>query len=126
MARILVIDDEASILNMLKVLLSIEGHQVVAHQEAASAMELVCQEDFDLVITDLRMTPINGIEVLKYVREQRPALPVIIMTAYGQVETAIESMQVGAFEYLKKPFRAADLLSTVRKALEMSASQQNG
>lgn len=126
MARILVIDDESSILNMLKVLLSVEGYQVTAYQEATKALEVVCQEEFDLVITDLRMAPISGMDVLKYVREQRPALPVIIMTAYGKVETAIESFQIGAFEYLKKPFKAADLLSTVRKALEMNASQQNG
>lgn len=124
MGKILIIDDEASILNMLKVLLTVEGHTVSAYQDAARAMEAVCEEEFDLVITDLRMSPINGMDVLKFVREQRPALPVIMMTAYGQVETAIESIQIGAFEYLKKPFKAADLLSTVKKALESSAPPQ--
>ncbi len=118
MARILIVDNEANILSVLSTLLKAEGYDAIPVREAAKAQEMISTEEFDLLISDIRMTPINGMELLKTTRKAAPSMSVIMLTAYGSVETAIEAMKLGAFDYVTKPFKVDELLITVQRALE--------
>jgi two-component system response regulator PilR (NtrC family) len=118
MARILLVDDEPSILNVLSTLLKGQGHDCVPAKGGEQARELVREEQFDLMISDIRMTPIDGLELLKLAKRMRPEMVVIMLTAYGSVETAVTAMKEGAFDYVTKPFKVDELLITVQRALE--------
>ena len=118
MPRILLVDDEPSILSVLNTLLSAEGYAVESALGGEKARDLILSESFDLMICDIRMSPINGMELLKLVHDERSQLAVIMLTAYGSVETAIESLKLGAFDYITKPFSVDELLITVRRALD--------
>lgn len=117
MAKILLVDDEPSILSVLCTVLRSEDYEVTAAADGQQAIELIKNETFDLLISDIRMTPINGMEILKIVHQERPDLSVIMLTAYGSVETAIEALKLGAFDYVTKPFKVDELLITVQRAL---------
>lgn len=117
MAQILLVDDEPDILKMLKALLENDGHTTVEALGGEQGRSLILAGEFDLMICDLRMTPIDGMQLLKLAHEKRPNTPVIMLTAYGRVDVAVESMQSGAFDFIKKPFKADELLSTVKRAL---------
>lgn len=118
MARILLIDDEVDILKVLSMILQSRGHETVAVSDGNEAYQIIGSEDFDLMITDLRMSPVDGIQLLRLALDVRPTMPVIMITAYGSVETAIEALQLGAFDYIKKPFKTEELLTAINKALE--------
>jgi two-component system response regulator PilR (NtrC family) len=118
MARILLVDDEQSILNVLSALLKTESYTVVPCNNGERAKEMILAEEFDLVISDIRMTPVDGLQILKHINQERPSLAVIMLTAFGSVETAIESLKLGAFDYVTKPFKVDELLITVKRALE--------
>lgn len=118
MSRILLVDNEASILSVLSTLLKAEGYDVVSAREGEKAHQLIRTEDFDLMISDIRMSPVDGMSLLKSARSERPEISVIMLTAYGSIETAIESMKLGAFDYVTKPFKVDELLITVQRALE--------
>jgi two-component system NtrC family response regulator len=124
--KILIIDDDTSLRRVLEYNLQEEGYGVVA---AANGGEgLACFDDLqpDLVITDLKMPGVSGFQVLKIIREKAPGLPVIVITAFGAVETAVEAMKLGAYDYITKPFNRDALRLTVRKALEMRGlSEEN-
>ena len=129
MAEILLVDDEQGILNTLSILLKSEGFSTTAALGGEKAVEMLQQREFDLMISDIRMAPMNGMELLRIAHEQYPTMVVIMLTAYGQVDTAIEADQLGAFEYVKKPFRTEELLMTIEKALyyrKMLIEQQTG
>lgn len=118
MARVLMVDDEQGILNTLSILLKSEGYETTPALGAEKALEILKAKEFDLMISDIRMAPMNGMELLKIVHEHYPTMAVIMLTAYGQVDTAIAADQLGAFDYLKKPFRTEELLMTIEKALD--------
>jgi two-component system, NtrC family, response regulator PilR len=118
MARILLVDDEASILSVLSVLLKAEGYEVVPVDNGEKALDCIKSTPFDLMITDIRMRPIDGITLLKAVREQKPSMSVLMITGYGTIETAVESLKYGAFDYITKPFKVDELLITVQRAIE--------
>ncbi|MEI6168550.1 MAG: sigma-54 dependent transcriptional regulator [bacterium] len=120
MPRILLIDDEPRMLSLLNTILKGEGYTLTPVQDSSKVPEILNTETFDLMITDIRMTPIDGLELLKIARQVRPAMPVIILTAYGSVETAIEAMKLGTFDYVTKPFKMDELLITIQRALEYS------
>lgn len=120
MARILLVDDEPRMLSLLNSLLKAEGYDVASVQDSSKVPQLLDTEAFDLLITDIHMTPMDGLELLKIARSKRPAMPVIILTAYGSVETAIEAMKLGTFDYVTKPFKMDELLITIQRALEYS------
>lgn len=122
MARVLLVDDEPSILSVLSTLLKAEGYDVVSALGGEKAQELLDQETFALMVTDIRMSPINGMDLLRLAHDQHPAMTVIMLTAYGSVETAIEALKLGAFDYVTKPFKVDELLITVQRALEYSAA----
>jgi len=119
-AKILLIDDEPRMLSLLNTLLKTEGYVVSSVQDSSKVPDILRAETFDLMITDIRMTPINGIELLRIAKQVRATMPVIILTAYGSVETAIEAMKLGTFDYVTKPFKMDELLITIQRALEYS------
>lgn len=118
MARILLVDDEPSILSVLSTLLRAEGYEVVPALGGEKALEELKAKAFDLMISDIRMSPIDGMQLLKAARKDWPKMAVLMITAYGSVETAVGAMKVGAFDYITKPFKVDELLITVQRALE--------
>jgi len=118
MAKILLVDDEASILSVLSVLLKAEGYEIMPVDNGEKALELIKSTPFDLMISDIRMRPIDGITLLKAAREHRPSMSVLMITGYGTVETAVESLKYGAFDYITKPFKVDELLITVQRAID--------
>ena len=118
MAQILVVDDEVSIVSVLTTLLKAEGYDVVPMRESDKALELIEAGSFDLMLSDIQMRPVNGMELLRVARAERPEMAVIMLTAYGTVETALEALKLGAFDYVTKPFKVDELLITVQRALE--------
>lgn len=117
MACVLLVDDEPRILSLLHSLLKSEGLKVISERDGASAIERIRSEPLDLIVSDIRMSPVDGMEVFHVARREQPDTPVILLTAYGAVNTAIEAMKGGAFDYLTKPFKVDELLITVRRAL---------
>ena len=118
MPRILVVDDEPGMRRSLAISLKREGYEV---EEAAGGTEALLRlerEIYDLVMTDLKMTPVGGLEVLAAAKKTAPRTEVIVMTAYGSIEAAVEAMRLGAFDFVGKPFQAEEILVRVRNALE--------
>ena len=120
MARVLLVDDEPSILNVLSTLMKSEGHDSVAVRGGEKAKELLLTDRFDLMISDIRMSPVDGLQLLNLAHRERPQMAVIMLTAYGSVETAVQAMKDGAFDYVTKPFKVDELLLTVQRALEFT------
>ena len=122
MARILLVDDEPNILSVLSTLLRSQGYEVSPVLGGEKAIDALKEETFDMMISDIRMAPVDGLEVLKFSRSLRPSMAVIMITAYGSVETAVEAMKEGAFDYVTKPFKVDELLITVKRALEYTSA----
>ena len=120
MERILIVDDEKNYLLVLDALLSEAGYQVATADSGARALALLEDEEPDLMLTDMRMPRMTGLELIKASKERHPDLPVIVMTAFGTVENAVEAMKSGAVDYIMKPFENQELLLTVQKALKLS------
>ncbi len=118
-ARILVVDDEESIRDLLRLVLTEEGHWVITATGGEEAIEHLEAQRFDLVITDLVMPTVNGVEVLRAARRIDPDYPVIVITGYPSVETVTELVRLGAGDYLTKPFNVDAVVATVAKLLEM-------
>jgi DNA-binding NtrC family response regulator len=116
-ARILVVDDEISIVEVLKALLTREGYSVSTASDGDEALEIIREEKFDLLISDIRMQRMDGITLLRMAREVQEHLAVVMVTAYGTVETAVAAMKNGAFDYVTKPFKIDELILTVQRAL---------
>jgi two-component system, NtrC family, response regulator HydG len=117
-AKILVVDDEPSQRKMLQANLSLDGYQVFQAEDGADAIAKVSEEFFDLILMDNRMSHIDGIEALKEIKKISPGIPVIIITAYASVETAVEALQAGAHDYLTKPLDIDELRIKVQQSLE--------
>jgi two-component system, NtrC family, response regulator PilR len=118
MGRILVVDDEKSMRELLSIMLGKEGHEVVAAESGQKAVGFLDQDIFDLVITDVKMPKMGGLEVLKAVKDASPDTVVIMITAYATAETAVEAMKEGAYDYIMKPFKVDEIKHIVRNALE--------
>jgi two-component system NtrC family response regulator len=121
---ILIVDDEKNYLLVLEALLVDAGYEVITSGSATEALEIAMSHDLDLVITDMRMPGLDGMEFLAQLRSRQPDLPVIMMTAYATVEKAVEAMKRGAFDYITKPFKNEELILTIRKAIEMHRLKQ--
>ncbi|MFP5403507.1 MAG: sigma-54-dependent transcriptional regulator [Gammaproteobacteria bacterium] len=117
--RILLIDDEAIALTNLSHVLQREGYAVTACKDGESGLAELKKADFDLVLTDLKMPGIDGMEVLRAVRARHPDVPVIMITGHASLDSAVEAMKAGAYHYLAKPFRLAEAREVVRAALEL-------
>lgn len=118
--KIVVIDDEKSIRDFLEILLVQEGFDVLTIDPEPNALENLKNEQFDLLITDLSMPHYTGIDVLNFVQKHHPKKPVIIITAYGSPESAVEAMKIGAFDYVLKPFNVDEMRLKIRNALDQS------
>ncbi len=118
MESILIIDDEKSLLDLLSVVLKKEGYRVKTFLAPAKVFDLLGREDFDLLICDIKLPQMSGMEVLKYVRENRPEIPVIMITAYGSLKQAVEALKAGAIDYILKPFDVEELKIIIAQELE--------
>ena len=118
MSRILVVDDEESMRQLLEIALGKDGHRITVAESGKKAIELVDQSAFDLVISDIKMSDMSGVEVLRYVKQTDPSIPVIMITAFASAETAVEALRLGAYDYLTKPFKVDELKANIKNALE--------
>jgi len=118
MSRILIVDDEPSVLSVLSGLLKGKGFEIQPSLGGAKAQELLRAESYDLMITDIRMEPIDGLTLLKTAKQHYPNMSVIVVSANSSVENAVEAMKEGAFDYVTKPFKVDELMITVQRALE--------
>ncbi len=116
--RILVIDDDDGLRDSLQLLLSAEGYDVSGAQDGASALRQVERAPFDVILCDLRMPGQDGLELLPELVQRLPNTPILMMSAYGTDELALEAIHRGAYDYLAKPFQPAEALFTIRKARE--------
>ncbi|MEE9367677.1 MAG: sigma-54 dependent transcriptional regulator [Pontiella sp.] len=122
MAKILIADDDPTILSLLNKILVSKGYDVQLAEHGGVAEKLLKSEQFDLLISDIKMEPVDGMQLLKKTRQMRPHVGVIMLTAYATVATAVEAMKEGAFDYIPKPFKIDELLATVKRALDYQKS----
>ena len=123
-ATIVIVDDEPDLLMLLKIILTEKtDYKVLTTSDPHQAIDWCREYHADLLISDLRMPEIGGIELLKIIKEIDPNLALIIITAFGTVESAVEAMRHNAFDYITKPFRKEQILTTVEKALKWREAQ---
>ena len=115
-ARILLIEDDCGITDTLQRVLAAEGHEVAIEKRGDDGLARAVKDAFNLVITDLKLPGLNGLELVRQLHASKPRLPIILVTAFGTTETAIEAMKVGAYDYLLKPFNIPQLIELVHKA----------
>ncbi len=124
--HILIVEDEQDMLLGLRKILSDQGHNVEIAASGCAGLEKVQESDFDIVITDLKMPDVDGIEVLRKAKEVHSDTMVIVITGYGTVQNAVEAMKLGAYDYITKPFDAEHIRMVVRKALkQISLTKEN-
>jgi DNA-binding NtrC family response regulator len=115
--RILVVDDEDIVRTSCSRTLSPEGYEVRLAKNGVEGLKMASEEKFDLVLTDLKMPDMDGIEVLRIIREKWPETAVIIVTGYQTVDTAVKAIKLGAYDYIEKPFTPDALISAVAEAM---------
>jgi DNA-binding NtrC family response regulator len=113
--RLAVLDDEQRMVDIIGMVLRREGHEVHTFTEAETALAALEKQSFDLLITDLKMPTLDGVEVLERARRIDAELPVILITAHASVPTALKAMRSGAFDYVEKPFDNTELKALVRR-----------
>jgi two-component system response regulator HydG len=118
--EILVVDDDLAHRTMLRTLLSGWGYAITEADDGQSAMEAVRSRPFDLILMDIRMIRVSGLEALTGIKAFNPAIPVVIMTAYASVETAVSALKKGAYDYLTKPLDFDELHITLERAMDHS------
>ena len=116
-SRILVVDDEESIREFLDIMLRKEGYEVTLAEDGARAIDLLKKKTFELVISDLQMPQVTGMELLKHVKDNFPDLLFMMITAFGTTETAVEAMKLGAYDYITKPFKIDEVRIVISNAL---------
>ncbi|MCP4849286.1 MAG: sigma-54-dependent Fis family transcriptional regulator [Verrucomicrobiaceae bacterium] len=125
MAKIVIIDDEAAILKLMTQLCEGLGHAVHATQSGTDGVDAIKTERPDLLIVDLRIGDKSGLEIIEMCANEYPGMPIIMVTGFGSIETAVEAMRLGAFDYLAKPFELDDLQRTVNRALKQLSIPKN-
>lgn len=116
--KILIVDDEQNILLYLSEALEDEGYQIITKTNGEDAIESLQQEDYDLLLVDLKLRDMEGLEVMRKAKERDPDSVVIMLTGHGSLESAVEAIRYGAFDYLLKPCSVQDLKSSLRRGLE--------
>ncbi|TYR95933.1 response regulator, partial [Citrobacter freundii] len=122
--RILIVDDEDNVRRMLATAFSLQGHETHCASDGKAALSLFSEMQPDVVLMDIRMPEMDGIDALKVMRTQQPRIPVILMTAYAEVETAVEALRSGAFDYVIKPFDLDELSMVIQRALQLQEMKQ--
>ena len=121
MPKILIIDDEKSIRNTLKEILAYEGYDVSEAQDGIEGIKLAEKDKFDIILSDIKMPKMDGIEVLEKLQEITPETPVVMISGHGNIETAVEAIRKGAFDYISKPLDLNRMLVTIRNAMDRSS-----
>lgn len=116
--RLLIIDDEPALRHLLRTILEEEGYQVDEAHNGHQGLDLVAKQSFDLILCDIRMPELDGMGFITKALTNNPALTIVMMSAYGSLETALHCMQQGAYDYISKPFRPDEVILTIKKALE--------
>jgi DNA-binding NtrC family response regulator len=123
--RILVVDDEPNMLRLLKtILMDRTGYEVATTNNPLEVSKLLQDQSYDLVVADLKMPLVDGIDLIDIIKKINVDLPIIIITAYGTIETAEEAIQKGAYDFITKPFRKETILITIKRALEWRRMQK--
>ena len=122
--KVLAIDDERIVLDSIRKILEEEDFTVEAFISGRQGLAAATQNEYDLVLTDLRMPDIGGMRILRDVKRIKPAMPVVMITGFGTVKSAVQAMKLGAAEYLEKPFSPDQLLKSVNKALDIAATRE--
>jgi DNA-binding NtrC family response regulator len=118
--KIMVIDDEKIVVDMTRMHLRKEGFEVETFLSAAPALERLKEEKFDVVVTDLKMKGIDGMEVLRTIKQLYPGIHVIMITAFAHLNTSIEAFRGQVFDFFPKPFKIKDFIASIRRALEQN------
>ena len=121
--KILVVDDEASLREMLVILLEREGYLLTEAETGRQAYEKIREEEFDLIVSDIRMPDMTGIELLRRLREEECGIPLLMITAFSSTEEAVEAMKLGAYDYITKPFKNDEIRLVIKNALERQQLQ---
>jgi len=116
--KVLVVDDDLEMCRLLSDVLKGEGFSATSLDDSLEASKILIKEEFDVIITDLKMRGLKGLDLLEEAKKVAPLTPVIIITAFGTIESAIQAMKMGAYDYITKPFQVEELVLTVKKALE--------
>ena len=123
--RILIVDDESDIALILRLHLEDAGYATNRARDGMEALELLAADSYSLMLLDIRMPRMDGMEVLRHARERYPSLPIIMMTAHGSEPIAVEAMKQGAADYITKPFNTEELLKSVQQVLKLARAQQD-
>src|SRR5437588_8180578 len=115
----LIVEDEAKMRRLLELKLGEDGHSTLSAGDAESGLKLLRENAVDLVVTDLKLPGMNGLEFLQIIKRQNAALPVVVMTAFGSVETAVDAMKAGASDYVLKPFSLTEMRLVIHKELDV-------
>lgn len=117
-AKVLVVDDEVAFADNIAKLISKRGYEVTTVNNGQSAVEALDESDFDIIILDLKMPGLDGLATLKLIKGKRPGVEVIILTGHGSMESGIDGIQLGAFDFIMKPVRFEDLHEKIRQAYQ--------
>ena len=123
--QLLAVDDEPNMLRLLKtILMDKTGYEVTTTNNPLEVSKMLQEKHFDLVVTDLKMPLVDGMDLIDIIKKIDPQIPIIIITAYGTMETAEEAVQKGAYDFITKPFRKETILITIKRALEWKRMQK--
>ena len=122
--KALVIDDEQIVLDSVSKILTDEHYDVDVSLKGREGLDWAIERPYDIVLTDILMPDIGGMRVLKYIKRAKPSLPVLIITGYATIQSAVQAMKLGAAEYLEKPFTPDQLIKAVASALDRAATQE--
>jgi two-component system, NtrC family, response regulator AtoC len=123
-ARILIADDELNICKVLSATLRKEGYEVATAHDGEEAISIIKNGNVQVIVTDLKMPKVDGLEVLRFVQKTTPDIPVIVITAHGTVDNAVQALKSGAFDYITKPFEKTELIRTIAKAVKTESLSQ--
>ncbi|MCK4422875.1 MAG: sigma-54-dependent Fis family transcriptional regulator, partial [Candidatus Omnitrophica bacterium] len=115
--KIVIVDDELSMVEFLSNMLIQDGYQVESTTDGKQAIDLVRANSPDIVISDIKMSPLNGLQILKQVKQINPEINVIMITAFGSIEGAVGAVKDGAYDYITKPFKIENIRSVIKRAL---------
>ncbi|MBW1744450.1 MAG: sigma-54-dependent Fis family transcriptional regulator, partial [Deltaproteobacteria bacterium] len=125
MANLLIVDDDLSMREMLEVMLTSEGYDVEYAEDGAKAIQFLEEKTYDLILCDIRMEPVGGLDVLREAKSRQPQTVVIMISAFATTETAVEAMREGAYDYIPKPFNVDEVKQTIKNALDRRTLEQD-